>query len=56
VDLFADDPLVFKKLIYEMRFDEVSAVYAAFGAFYVGVRCPVAKLGDLLSGKLPKKE
>ncbi|HXZ29424.1 MAG TPA: hydrogen peroxide-dependent heme synthase [Terriglobales bacterium] len=56
VDLFADDPLVFKKLIYEMRFDEVSAVYAAFGAFYVGVRCPVARLGDLLSGKLPKKE
>src|SRR5205823_8088993 len=28
VDLFADEPLVFKKLIYEMRFDEVSAVYA----------------------------
>ncbi|HEY1800870.1 MAG TPA: hydrogen peroxide-dependent heme synthase, partial [Terriglobales bacterium] len=27
VDLFADSPLVFKKLIYEMRFDEVSAVY-----------------------------
>src|SRR5581483_8298118 len=27
VDLFADDPLVFKKLIYEMRFDQVSAVY-----------------------------
>src|ERR1700680_2073952 len=33
VDLFADDPLVFKKLIYEMRFDEVSAVYALFGHF-----------------------
>ncbi len=30
VDLFADDPLVFKKLIYEMRFDHVSAVYALF--------------------------
>ena len=29
VDLFADDPLVFKKLIYEMRFDEVSAVVCA---------------------------
>src|SRR5581483_8293702 len=28
VTLFADEPLVFKKLIYEMRFDEVSAVYA----------------------------
>ena len=26
VDLFAEDPLVFKRLIYEMRFDEVSAV------------------------------
>jgi len=38
VDLFADDPLVFKKLIYEMRFDEVSAVYALFGTFYVGLR------------------
>jgi peroxiredoxin len=49
VDLFADDPTVFKKLIYEMRFDEVSAVYAQFGVFYVGVRWPVAKLGEILS-------
>ena len=40
VDLFADDPLVFKKLIYEMRFDEVSAVYALFGTFYVGRALP----------------
>ena len=38
VDLFAEDPAIFKKLIYEMRFDEVSAVYALFGTFYVGVR------------------
>jgi hydrogen peroxide-dependent heme synthase len=53
VDLFADDPLVFKKLIYEMRFDEVSAVYALFGTFYVGVRCPAARLEDLFSGNLP---
>ena len=54
VDLFADDPLVFKKLIYEMRFDEVSAVYAIFGQFYVGVRVPAASLEQLLSGELPK--
>ncbi len=54
VDLFADDPLVFKKLIYEMRFDEVSAVYALFGHFYVGLRCPATGLGKLLSGELPK--
>jgi chlorite dismutase len=54
VDLFADDPLVFKKLIYEMRFDEVSAVYALFGHFYVGIRCSWCELGRLLSGKTPK--
>ncbi len=52
VDLFADDPVVFKKLIYEMRFDEVSAVYALFGQFFLGVRLPVAKLGGWLDGKL----
>ena len=56
VDLFADDPLVFKKLIYEMRFDEVSAVYALFGHFYVGVRVPAASLGQLLSGELPQSK
>ena len=48
VDLFADEPLVFKKLIYEMRFDQVSAVYALFGSFYVGVRLPAAKLANAL--------
>jgi peroxiredoxin len=48
VDLFAEEPLVFKKLIYEMRFDHVSAVYALFGAFYVGLRVPAGGLGDLL--------
>jgi hydrogen peroxide-dependent heme synthase len=50
VDLFADDPLVFKKLIYEMRFDEVSADYALFGTFYVGIRCPAADLQNWLNG------
>ena len=52
VDLFANDPVVFKKLIYEMRFDEVSAKYALFGSFYVGVRLPFDKLGSWLSGSL----
>jgi chlorite dismutase len=51
VDLFADDPGVFKRLIYEMRFDEASALYAAFGTFYVGVRLPAEKLGMWLSGQ-----
>jgi|SRR5690348_1317227 len=49
VDLFAEDPLVFKKLIYEMRFDEVSAVYALFGSFFVGVRTPASGLARLLA-------
>ena len=53
VDLFADDPLVFKKLVYEMRFDEASAVYGQFGAFYVGLRFPAAGLGALMEGKTP---
>jgi chlorite dismutase len=50
VDLFAEDPVVFKKLIYEMRFDEVSAVYASFGSFYVGLRVHAADLPKLLEG------
>ena len=52
VDLFADDPVVFKKLIYEMRFDEVSAVYALFGQFFLGVRLPAEKFRGWLEGKL----
>lgn len=53
VDLFADDPLVFKKLVYEMRFDEASAIYGLFGTFYVGLHFPAMELGTLLSGKAP---
>ena len=53
VDLFANDPLVFKKLIYEMRFDEASALYALFGKFYIALRLPASQLGAFLSGKSP---
>ena len=38
VTLFARDPLDFKKIVTEMRFDEASANYAEFGEFYVGKR------------------
>jgi chlorite dismutase len=51
VDLWSNDPLQFKKLIYEMRFDEVSAVYALFGSFYVGVRLRPADLATVLRGE-----
>jgi chlorite dismutase len=50
VTLFADDPLVFKKLIYEMRFDPASSRYALFGPFYVGIRFAPGALGEVLRG------
>jgi peroxiredoxin len=53
VDLFADDPLVFKKLIYEMRFDEASAWFAEFGPFYVGLQFTPAELPSYLAGEVP---
>jgi chlorite dismutase len=49
VDLFAAEPLIFKKLIYEMRFDQVSAEYALFGQFFVGVRLPLQTLDEWLA-------
>jgi len=54
VDLFADDPLVFKKLIYEMRFDRASAMYAEFGPFYVGMQFAPGELARLLEGATPE--
>lgn len=48
VTLFSDDPLQFKKLVYEMRFDEVSARFAEFGPFYVGRRLHPEELGRYL--------
>jgi chlorite dismutase len=43
VTLFARDPLDFKKIVTEMRFDEASANYAEFGEFYVGKRTTPAE-------------
>jgi peroxiredoxin len=48
VTLFADDPVVFKKLIYEMRFDPASSRFALFGPFYVGIRLAPGELGRAL--------
>jgi hydrogen peroxide-dependent heme synthase len=53
VDLFADDPAVFKQLIYEMRFDRASADYAEFGDFAVGLQFARAELSTLLEGRTP---
>ncbi|HTV03410.1 MAG TPA: hydrogen peroxide-dependent heme synthase [Luteitalea sp.] len=53
VDLFADDPVVFKKLIYEMRFDEASADYGEFGPFYTGVQFSPSEVGAWMDGRTP---
>lgn len=52
VSLHAEDPLQFKKLIAEMRFDPASSWFAEFGPFYVGVRVDPAGIPDLMEGKL----
>ncbi|TGA97008.1 heme-dependent peroxidase [Sporolactobacillus shoreae] len=48
VTLFSDDALQFKKLVYEMRFDEVSARFGEFGSFYVGTRLDEDRFAKLL--------
>ena len=44
VTLFAVNPDDLKDVVYTMRFDEASAVYAEFGPFYAGMVCTVAEL------------
>ncbi len=44
VTLFAVNPDDLKEVVYTMRFDEGSAVYAEFGAFYVGMVTPIEEL------------
>ena len=48
VTLFAADPLEFKKIVTEMRFDEASTRYGEFGSFYTGVRLDADGLAALL--------
>jgi len=53
VSLHSDDALAFKKLIYEMRFDEASAKFAEFGPFYIGLQFAPTQLGAMLAGRVP---
>lgn len=48
VTLFAVNPDDLKDVVYTMRFDEASSVYAEFGAFYVGMVTPVEELVTIL--------
>lgn len=38
VTLFAADPLEFKRIVSEMRYDEASARFGEFGEFFTGIR------------------
>ncbi len=49
VTLFGTDPLAIKKLVYEMRFDEVTAKYGEFGTFQLGVRLKPTALPDVFT-------
>jgi chlorite dismutase len=51
VDLFSEEPIAFKQIIYEMRFDEASAIYALFGTFYIGLRIASKGLEAFMSGE-----
>ncbi|HEV7868649.1 MAG TPA: hydrogen peroxide-dependent heme synthase [Chthoniobacteraceae bacterium] len=44
VTLLAHDPMDIKGIVYEMRFDEVSAQYAEFGDFFIGLQVPLDEL------------
>lgn len=44
VTLLAKDTMDVKAIVYEMRFDEVSARYADFGDFYIGMQLPLDEL------------
>ena len=41
VTLFAERPDDLKEVVYTMRFDEASAIYADFGPFYTGMVCEI---------------
>ncbi len=44
VTLLADDLAAIKEIVYEMRFDPVTAGYGRFGPFLVGLTCPPGEL------------
>lgn len=51
VTLFARDPLEFKRIVTEMRYDEVSARYGEFGRFFTGIRMEDGDWSGVLSGE-----
>ena len=44
VTLFSRDTFQIKAIVYQMRFDPVSAEYADFGEFFIGIQLPLDEL------------
>ena len=49
VTLFSGDPLHFKDIVTQMRYDEASSIYAEFGSFWVGRRIPTDGILEALT-------
>lgn len=49
VTLFGNAPDDVKDVVYTLRYDEASAVYAEFGTFYVGLVCDKSELAEKLN-------
>jgi hydrogen peroxide-dependent heme synthase len=50
VTLFARDPLEFKRIVTELRYDEASTRFGEFGEFFVGIRIQTDDWAELLNG------
>jgi chlorite dismutase len=50
VDLYADDPLAFKKMLYEMRFDAAGSLYVEPGPFWSGLQFSSSQIPAFLDG------
>jgi peroxiredoxin len=51
VTLFAREPLEFKRIVTEMRYDEASALYGEFGRFFTGIRFAPGEWPALLGAR-----
>ena len=48
VTLFSRDLRAFRDIVYELRYDQASALYGLFGQFYIGARFAPEHLAEVL--------
>jgi peroxiredoxin len=54
VDLFTDNPMHIKRLVYEMRFDDATSMFGEFGDFYFGIRLKSQEFRSYFNGEIPR--